>query len=471
VIIQESVRRIVLTNCLVLFICSVQSGRQLLTAGGGDGLTVNLSADYLPVKCQNGEMIRENRLSRNAEVSAMSDPYDTHHVIAAWVGGQGIITVTSFDGGQSWNVPRPLPLTACLNAKFSEFKGGADEWIAIGVDRTVYISALVGYRTIDRQALVVGTSKDGGVTWEDPVVVVNDRKMNTDIDNTSIVADSKIPGYAYVATESIHDGSTSSVGFSRTTDGGRTWSPIREITTVDQGRRFPSPQLLIEGRSNRLYAFSKVQKSGQNWIAGVHSDDRGVSWSGPERIANCVPPRSETKLGAASIAFESAQDMLKVAEDQRSGTIYIAFSDARVTNGGYLGVSLVSSSNRGQTWNEPVSVNTSSGGHAFQPAVAVNFEGEVGVSYYDTRGGFPEQPGKTLPIGLWLQIIRRGKHVTELRLDQFNYAGLERRALLDYQALVAIEGRFHAVYTKSNLRPDQTPTPGLNGNVTDIYFH
>lgn len=449
---------------------SFSCGEESQTVGRATNFHVNLSKGYVPVKCQNGVTIREDRLRKNAEVAAISDPYNQHHVIAAWVGGQGIMSSVSADGGRTWSPARPLPLTACINRKLQAFKGGADEWIAVGKDKTVYVSALVSYREVDRQALLVDTSIDGGLTWQDPVVVPIDNKLNGDIDNTTIVADPDISGWAYVATESIHDESTSSIGFTRTTDGGKTWSAIREVTKPSRSLRFPGPQLLFENSSKRLYAYSKVQELGKSWIAQSYSDDRGVSWSDPVRIAECTNVQSGTKLGAASIEFEPAQDMLHVAEDEQSGSIYLVFNDGSATDGRYLGISLVSSPDRGRTWTRPVSIGSPGAGQAFQPAIAVNSKHEIGVSYYDTRSTFPELPGKTLPVTVRLTTVGRRGQTSESLLDQFNYLGLERRGLLDYQALIAVDDRFYAVYTKTNIEPDQAGPTGPEKNTTDIFF-
>lgn len=461
-------RRVLQTGCLASVLLAVYCGQQSESAS--TRIPTNLSKDYVPVKCLNGEAIREDRLKENAEVAAISDPYNPHHIIVAWVGGQGIISRVSLDGGRGWSPALPLPLTACLNEKQRTFKGGADESIAIGQDKTVYVSALVSYREIDRQALLVDTSNDGGLTWQNPVVVPSDSPLISDLDNTAIVADPEIPGRAYVVTELIRDESTSAIGFSRTTDGGRSWSPIRELMKPTKGRRFPGPQLLFEGRSKRIYAFSKLQDLGKSRIAGIYSDDEGVSWSDPIRIAECNGVRSETKLGSANIQFEPAQDMLHVVEDQGSGRIYLVFNDARTSNGSYLGIFLVSSPDRGRSWMQPITIGAPNLGHAFQPAVAVNSKHEIGVSYYDTRGASPEKPGKTLPFAVWLTIIGSRGTTSESRVDQFNYLGLERRGLLDYQALIAIDGRFHGLYTKTNLEPDEVGPLGAGKNVTDIFF-
>ena len=462
--------RAVVSACLTALPFTPYFGDEALTDREAMIVPINLSKDYVPVKCVNGETIREDRLKKNAEVAAISDPYNPNHVIVAWVGGQGIITRVSADQGRNWSAARPLPLTACLNQKQQAFKGGADEWIAVGQDKTVYVSALVGYRERDRQALLVDTSTDGGLTWRDPVVIANDPKVDSELDNTAIVADPEIPGWAYVVTESIHDELTSTVGFSRTTDGGKTWSSIRELTKPNRGRRFPGPQLLFEGRSKRIYVFSKMQDSGKSWIARIYSEDRGLSWSEPARIAECTGEPSEMKLGSANIEFESAQDMLHVAEDQKLGRIYLVFNDRSAANYGHLGVFLLSSPDRGRSWTRSVAIGAPGAGHAFQPAVAVNSNHEVGVSYYDPRSTFSERLGKTLPISVWLAILGDRDKPSESRVDQFNYLGLERRGLLDYQALITIDDRFHAVYTKTNLEPDQAGPSGPEKNITDVFF-
>jgi hypothetical protein len=177
-----------------------------------------------------------------------------------------------------------------------------------------------------------------------------------------------------------------------------------------------------------------------------------------------------TKLGSAGIPFESAQDMLRVAVDPKSGVLYILFADARSTDSNRLAISMISSADGGKIWKEPVQVSSPSEGHAFQPAIAINSYGEVGVLYYDTRSKFPEKPGETLPIAIWLRVFASGGSSKETLLDEFNYADLGRRGLLDYQSLL-VSGGFHGAYTKSNLRPDQAATTEIDGHTTDIYFH
>ena len=434
------------------------------------GTTVNLSRDYVAVKCQNGDKIREDRLRENAEVQAVSDPHDSKHIVAAWVGGQSIITSASFNGGKSWSAARPLRLNACLNPALSDYKGGADPGVGFGPGRTVYVSSLIGHRSIDRQAVAVSTSRDGGLTWDEPVVLHTEPDGNPELDNTSLAADPENSGFAYVATEFILGDATSGIGFSRTNDYGRTWSAVRPITPSVKGRRF-SPVLVLEPDSKRLYGFAYVREPRRTWIAFIYSDDHGSTWSEPREITKVVPPRAETKLGASGIPFESAQDILRVAAAPKSGVLYVLFADARATDGNRLAISMISSSDRGKTWNAPTQVSSPSEGHAFQPALAVNSSGDVGVLYYDTRSRFPERPGKTLPISIWLRVLGTGGSVKEELLDQFNYAGLGRRGLLDYQSLLVSAGKFHAVYTKSNLRSDQSATTETNGGATDIYFH
>lgn len=431
---------------------------------------MNLSKGYVAIKCQDGEKIREDRLRENAEVQAVSDPHDSKHIVVAWVGGQSIVVSTSLTGGKSWSRAQPLRLNACLNPNLLDYKAGADPGVGFGPGRTVYVSGLVGHRSIDRQAVIVDTSRDGGLTWDDPVVLHSEPNGNPEFDNTSLVVDPENPGFAYVATEFITDDSTSGIGFSKTTDYGRTWSDIRPITPLVKGRRF-SPVLALVPGTRALYGFAYVREPGRTWIAFIYSDDHGSTWSEPREVTYVVPPRGETKLGASGIPFESAQDILHVAVAPKSGVLHIVFADARSTDGNRLAISMVSSSDGGKTWKGPVQVSSPSEGHAFQPALAVKSSGEVGVLYYDTRSKFPELPGKTLPISIWLRVFHSGGSTKEVLLDQFNYVGLGRRSLLDYQSLLVSGDKFHGVYTKSDLRPDQTATSEAEGKITDIYFH
>jgi hypothetical protein len=157
-----------------------------------------------------------------------------------------------------------------LNPSLADYKEGADPGVGFGPGKTVYVSGLVGHRSIDRQAVAVDTSRDGSLTWDDPVVLQTEPNGNPELDNTALVADPENSGFAYLATEFITDDATSGIGFSRTTDFGRTWSAVRPITPLVEGRRF-SPVLGIEPGSKRVFSFAHVREAGRTWTGFIHS--------------------------------------------------------------------------------------------------------------------------------------------------------------------------------------------------------
>ena len=86
-----------------------------------------------------------------------------------------------------------------------------------------------------------------------------------------------------------------------------------------------------------------------------------------------------------NFAFATSQDY--------PGHLYLAYNDF---NGTQYNVYLVQSTDAGQTWSQPVSVNDDiASGHVadhFQPAVAAGPHGAVAVAFYDRRRTCPDDP-------------------------------------------------------------------------------
>jgi len=76
---------------------------------------------------------------------------------------------------------------------------------------------------------------------------------------------------------------------------------------------------------------------------------------------------------------------------------------AKDAGGAFDEVALITSTDGGATWSDPVRVNTPTGAQAFTPSVAVNSSGQVGVTYYDFR---ELQSGNltTLPTDYFIRI-------------------------------------------------------------------
>jgi hypothetical protein len=90
------------------------------------------------------------------------------------------------------------------------------------------------------------------------------------------------------------------------------------------------------------------------------------------------------------------------AADPRSGstTLYAAWEDATpVSSHTYNAILLSRSTDGGATWSGPVRVNADLTVPAFDPALTVRGDGEIGLTYYDFRGTLA---GSALPVSYWL---------------------------------------------------------------------
>src|SRR5262249_31039683 len=141
------------------------------------------------------------------EPSAAVGPTDPSHIVVSWMTVFAdkyisIRTAMSSDGGRTWSPPVTLPFTGCAGGPV-EARYSVDTWVAIGSDGRGYLSALAAVGPPDppaTQALQVGvaTSGEGGGSWDPPQVVASLHPPELWADNSSIAADPRRPGTAYL---------------------------------------------------------------------------------------------------------------------------------------------------------------------------------------------------------------------------------------------------------------------------------
>jgi len=217
-------------------------------------------------------------------------------------------------------------------------------------------------------------------------------------DNVSVTGDPTRAGYAYVTwirgeltapsvlgIASSH--SLDHVGqpmFSRTTNGGQTWS---HPSVIRNGPGFQGPEIVVlpDGTLLTVAAMALpggIQHNGGLWLAALRSRDAGVTWSGPFQIAS---------LGTAALFNPDDNTPVRgrdyqpdVAVDPATGTVFVAWADAQGGTTNRIVMSM--STNGGRTWSAPQVVST--GGptvQAFNHAVTVTPDGTLAFMYYDFR--------------------------------------------------------------------------------------
>ena len=354
---------------------------------------------------------------------------------------------SSFDGGQTWNDAGHLPVPTCPattlcspppdttpsacagNGPFSDACKftTSDIWTTFDDEGNAYGIVLVS------PSSNVGTgwemwmyrSTDGGRTWPLSNMRVihnhNDHTLsNFFLDDKDAIA---VDNYTLAGTglttgpNNPRDGHignlyacwgldgtvvpTQNQVFSRSLDGGNTWSQALIISGATNAREIGC-QIAV-APSGRVYVsffvYALTSPAGAPYVTGVGqyltwSDDHGATFGTPIKVAavNPVPNHLQTADNFRNLSLPA------MAVSPRDGTVYITWADEH-TSGSVsdADILLVKGADRGLGLppdfgtplpNPPVRVNQDpigNGKDQFQPQIAVTALGQVDISYFDRR--------------------------------------------------------------------------------------
>lgn len=316
---------------------------------------------------------------------------------------------------------------------------------------------------VGRNGIFVRRSPDGGKTWDKRAAALE--QFATDHapgiqfeDEPRIFADtwqgSPYAGNLYAGwiewqlTQSI-------IMFSRSVDGGNTWSsPIRISTHAglprDDNGSVGGIALAIS-RNGTVYA---IWDDG-NSIAFATSRDGGKTFSTSRAVIETAPPYFGEVPGVSRV--EGFPQVAVDTRDQRR--LYICWSDYR---NGDIDVFLASSGDAGQTWSKPVRVNNDSvhnGKDQFYQWMAIDpVTNNLYVDFYDRR----DDP-KNMNTGVTLARSTDGGRTFT------NYAWAENSFdpggafLGDYTWIAAYNDHVYAAWTAT--APHKPEPKGRNGSA------
>lgn len=310
----------------------------------------------------------------------------------------------SHDGGRTWahsllpGHPKDSRKTA-----LSDYACGSDPVIVFGPEGNVYYASI--HSTDDpaeappvpqlgpvwggsglNAALVVTRSRDGGSTWDDPVMLQS-REHAGIYDKEWIAADPQ-SGRVYV---SYFDVDTGGLYVQRSDDEAQTWTTPVEVAKPGSGPEGPTNVQFAQVGvgSGGLVHFMYVALRDGAYPASIYhrtSADAGVTWSEPVLAASFVPPLD---LGVAH--KYRVVGMPALAVDAQSGSAYIAYPNRLEPfqgHGGDSDIYVVASKDGGKTWQAPTRVNDDLLGpqnDQWMPAVAVGPDGTAHVTWIDYR--------------------------------------------------------------------------------------
>ncbi len=441
------------------------------------------------------------------------NPRDPSHAVGVWQqdrwsngAARGLVAATTRDGVH-WTRSYAA-FTRCSGgtaANGGDYPRASDPWVDFTPKGDVFqVSLSVNLANVTT-AVLVSRSRDGGTSWEEPVVLRRDTGDAFN-DKESLTADPTDPSGSrvYVVWDRLEG-----VGLplqelsplplvplkgptwlARTVDGGDTWEAARQIYDPGPGRQTLGNQIVVLPDGALLAGFAvgsgaaerdadggaepgepgepeagRVEASDGGpgdpapearppigfAVAVIRSIDHGVTWSAPVSVGDIRTPENSARLRAGQV-------LPAFAVDPRSGTVAAVWLDGRFDPSRRAGVALSLSSDGGRTWTPPRRVNqTPEGIPAVLPSVAYAPDGTLGVSYYDFRNRPIGSPALTTDV--WLATCRTdcggGGAWQETHLaGPFDTARAPDSGgpfLGDYQGLVGVgPGRFLAFFTTAD---------------------
>jgi len=369
--------------------------RELLTFGSlvQAGLTKTPFTNTSDVSGQSGTVY----LNGEVEPSVAVDPSNPQHLVAIWQqdrwsngGSRGLVVGVSTDGGNTWT-DSPMP-GASVNSGGTDLRS-SNAWVSFGPDGKVYASWLgvPDPNVANPSGVYISASSDGGYTWSTPTAAItNNGDPNLFDDKDTITADPYTAGEAYVVWDRLDfSDNTGPAMFSRTTDGGQTWSTPVQIFNPANGQTISNQVVVLPGDVVVDMAEYIDYGSGATSIVVMRSTDQGATWSSPITVSNInFDGITDPNTGAGVRAGEYIP---MIATDPTDGNIYIVWQDNRFSGGAHDDIAFSESTDGGFTWSTPIKANQTpqdlptGDEQAFDATVAVAADGIVAVSYYDFR--------------------------------------------------------------------------------------
>lgn len=374
-----------------------------------------------------------------------ANPSDPRNLIAGWQqdrwsngGSRGDVSAYTGDGGASWHTVVLPKVTACTGGRY---KRASDPWVSFAPDGTAYFMSLafdpdLPSGAFGPNAMLVSRSTNGGSSWSNPVVLKKDGAGQILNDKNSLTADPNDSDFAYAVWDRLRDftlpprspssgkaavkaamGAGDGVVaarararqlaelaksgrqptevffkgpayFTRTTDGGGSWEPIKKIHDPGPNAQTINNLVAVPPSGTVIDFFTEISPNGGTRIGLVRSFDRGATFGGPRYATTIattfgsITPDTQELVRDGAILFD-------VAVDPSNGALYLAWQDVRFSGADEVAFSM--STNGGLSWSHPVRINKTPRSEnilrqqAIIPSIEVGPDGKLIVTYYDYR--------------------------------------------------------------------------------------
>lgn len=450
-----------------------------MLSGFTPGPLVQVSGDSPLADCHDQLGDAPEQLNVEREPWLAVNPTNGSNLVGMWMqdGVRGHVAGLSFNGGNTWQSVVIPGVSICTGGTAERI---SDPWLAFTPNGDLFATTLTFTPADGSSAIVVNKSSDGGLTWSNPTVIIEDEGVFFN-DKESITADPEDPNLVYVTWTRL--GNQGTTWFSRTTDGGQTWEPARKIFDSKGWDVEGGHQILVLPDGTLVNIFQRYQwKNGAGGVghyetdlALIRSPDKGETWEGPIKVSD-VFGVTDTRRQAYARDPDTGEriravSLPDVAVDPNSGTLYTVWEDARFSDFQHPSIALALSKDGGMTWSDPIQVNQtptdlpSGSQQALHASVHVNAEGTVGVTYYDFRFNTPEVGVPTdywfVHADAWADASDPANWHDELRLTNKSFnledsiyvsaPGVQNGYMIgDYEGLASDGRDFLALFTQAD---------------------
>ena len=429
---------------------------------------------------------------RGAEVEpwVAANPAAPGNLVAVWQqdrwsngGSNGLFGGVSLNGGASW-APTFAAFTHCTGGNAQngqDYQRATDPWVTFSPNGVGYWMGFSFNSTDGVHEINVARSTNSGSTWSNPITLRKDLSDTILNDKNSMTADPGNANYVYGVWDrlvfpnetakgqhaELAAGYTGPAWFARTINGGASWEPARLIydPALDgpgQGRNDQTigNQIVVLPNGTLVDGFNLIhndnahQRQGSK-VALIRSIDKGATWETHATVVSTLgsvgvaDPTTGAAVRTSDIIPEIGVDRSKA---RTKGNLYFVWQDAGFNGGATDAIAFSKSSDGGTTWTAPVRISNSGGKPAFTPAISVNDQGTIAVTYYDFRNDSSTAP---LDTDVWTVTSTDGgatwreQHLsgpfdmTKAPVARGHFVG-------DYIGQAVIGNGFHPVWVEAN---------------------
>jgi len=354
---------------------------------------------------------------------ALPDACQAHHdelypQLATYTGASDVITAvysvdgvsakasaTSTDGGLTWS-RSPIPAATACSGGPAERTWTLNPQVSGGPPGQMYFGQSWTNSGDSAQDVIVQRTSDAGATWTDAP-----SPPGSNSQDIAVVADPTQPGLIHATwinyTPVVETPLLGTVVAATSTDGGQTFSapvtvhlPLPHETSLGNWLYRDSDGSLLdvfETVSNvNGIAFSANLQPLELTSYATRSTDGGATWSPPVHVGD----NAFTYYGTCACYTPGPMD----AATGPDGRVAAAWST--LPSNGVGTIELATSSDGGLTWSAPFIAITAPG-NAFDPAVSIASNGDLGLFWYDLSD---DTPGGDTLADAWFATSRDDGH-------------------------------------------------------------